>query len=66
MHNSDQITIQLPYLQDQKLFMLRWRSVEIIVHWSSAAIDNCLHHDLYLVVVFLTDWDLALSQSWAQ
>jgi len=45
MHNSDQIIVQLPYLQDHKLLTLYWRSCQYIVHSTSAAIDNYFHHD---------------------
>jgi len=66
MHNSEQITVQLPYLQDHKSLRLCWRPFQCIVHSTSGAIDNCFHHDLNILVVFLTDWDSALWQSWAQ
>ena len=66
MHNSNQITVWLPYLQNHKLLTLCWRWFECIVHSTSAAIDNGFHHDVNFLVVFLTDWDFALWQSWAQ
>ena len=46
MHNSDQITVQLQYVQDQKLLTLHSHSFECIVHSTSGAIDNCFYHDL--------------------
>jgi len=66
MHNSDQMTVQLPFLQDHKSLMLRWRSLRYIVHSISAAIDNCFYHDLNLLVIFLSVWDSALWQSRVQ
>jgi len=37
MHNSEQISAQIPYLQDRKLLMLRWHSIEapLMLHWHS-------------------------------
>jgi len=58
---SNQITIHLPYLQDQKLLMLQWRAFYSTVHSTSAAIDNCFHIDFNSLTVFLPDWD---SRSW--
>jgi len=66
INNSDQITVYLAYLQNHKLLRLRWPSSQSIVHWISAAIDNSVHPNLNLVVVFRTDWDSARWQSQAQ
>jgi len=63
MHNSDLITVQLPYLQDHKLLTLHWRSFQCIAHSTSIAIDNCFHHDLNWLIFFLSDRDSALWQS---
>jgi len=63
MHNNDQVTSELPYLQDQKSLTLRWRSFWFIVHSTSAAIHNCFHPDLTVPVGFLLDWDSPLWQS---
>jgi len=65
-HNSDQITVQLPYLQNRKSLTLRWRSLEYIAHSSSAAFKNSFNYDLNLLVVFLTDCDSTLWQSQMQ
>jgi len=56
MHNSNQITVLLPYLQDQKSLTLHWQSFKCIVNSTSAAIDNCFHNNLTLLAIFLTDW----------
>jgi len=37
-----------------------------IVHSTSVAMHDCFHHDLNSLFVFLSDWDSALWQSWAQ
>jgi len=66
MHNSNQITVYLLYLQNHKSLKHCWRSFQCFVHSTSAAIDNSFHHDLNLMVVYLTDWDMALWQSQAQ
>jgi len=66
IHHSDQIVVQLLYLHDHKSLTLRWRSFWSIAHSTSAAIDNGFHHDLNILVVFLSDRDLALWQSRAQ
>jgi len=66
MHNSDRITVKLPYLQNHKLLTLHWHSFQSIVQSTSAAIDNSFHHDLNQLVVILTDWELALWQSQVQ
>ena len=66
MHNSDQITVELPYIQNHKSLILRWPSFQWIVHSTSAAVDNSFHHDLNLLEVVLADWDLALWQRRAQ
>jgi len=63
MHKNDQVTGELPYLQDHESLTLRWRWFECIAHSTSAAVDNCFHPDLTLLVVFLHDWDSALWQS---
>jgi len=60
IHNSDQITVQLPYLQDHKSLMLCWRLFWCIAYSTSCAIDNCFHHDLNVLAVFLMDWVSAL------
>jgi len=46
MHNNDQVSGELPYLQDHKSLTLRWRSLKRILHSTSAAVDNCIHPDL--------------------
>jgi len=66
MHNSDQITFQLSYFQDQKLLMLYWYSIKCIVHYKTAAIDNCIYNELNLLIAILTDSDSAVWQSRAQ
>jgi hypothetical protein len=66
MPNSDQSTVELPYLHNHESWMLRWCSFYCIVHSTSAAIVSSFHHDLNLLVVFLPDWDLALGQSRVQ
>jgi len=66
MHNSNRITVWLPYLQHHKSLTLRWPSFWCIVHSTSAAIDNSFYHDLNLLVFILRDWDLALWRSQAQ
>jgi len=66
MHNHIQITVQSPYLQDYTSLTQHRRSIWGIVHSTSAAINNCFHHDLNLLIVFLADWESALWQSWAQ
>ena len=63
MNNNDQVTGELPYLQDHKLLMLWWCSFQCIVHSTSAAVNNCFHHDPTALVVFLCNWDSALWQS---
>jgi len=63
MHNNDQVTGELPYLQDHKLLTLHWHSFQWIVHSTSAAVDNCLHPDLTLSVLFRPHWNSALWQS---
>jgi len=65
MHNNDQVTCELPYLQDHKSLMLGWRSFWCIVHSTSAAVDNCFHPHLTVLVGFLLDWDSTLWQIWA-
>jgi len=55
MPNSNHITIQFAYLQDQKSLTLHQRSFPFIVHSTSAAIDNYIHNDLNVLVAFLTD-----------
>jgi len=66
MHNSEQLTFYLPYLQDQKSWTLCWHSVYCIIHLKCAAIDNCIHNHIKFLIFFLTDWDLALSHSQAK
>ena len=66
MYNSDQITNQLWYLQDQKLLMLHWHSFYCIDLSISAAINNSFHNDLNLKVAMLSDWELAQRQSQSQ
>jgi len=63
MHHSAQIVGQLPNLQNHASLTLCRGSGWCIVHSTSAAIDNCFHYDLNILVVFLADWDLALWQS---
>ena len=63
IHNIDQVTGELLYLQDHKSLTLRWRSFQCIVHSSSAAVHNCFHPDLTVPVGFLLDWDSTLWQS---
>jgi len=63
MNNSDHVTRELPYLQDHKSFTHRWPTFHCIVHSTSAAVNNRFHHDLTLLVVFLSDCDSALRQS---
>jgi len=63
MHNNDQGTSELPYLQDHKLLTLHWCSFYCIIHLTSAAIHNCFHLDLTVPVGFLLDWDWTLWQS---
>jgi len=46
--------------------MLCWRSFQSIVHSIYAAINNCFHQDLNLLVVLLLDRDSSLWQSRAQ
>jgi len=58
--------LQLPYLQDQKLFMLHWHSFQCMVHSISATIESCFHDDFHSIVVFLADSDWALWQSHVQ
>jgi len=65
MHNSDQIT-EINILTKLQIVDAPLTLIELIVHSTSAAIDNSFHHDLKVLVVFLTDWDLALWQSGAQ
>jgi len=65
MHNIDQVTGALRFLQDHKSLTLRWPSFQCIVHSSSAAVHNCFHPDLTVPVGFLLDWDSTLWQSWA-
>ena len=66
MLNRNQITIQLPYLQDQKLLTLHWHSFWCIVHSTPPAIDNCFHNVFILLVVCPPDWHSAMWQSRAQ
>jgi len=66
MHDSEQITFQLRYLQDQKILTLRWCSFQCIVHSLFAAIDNSIHNYANILVAFPTDLDSALGQSLAQ
>ena len=66
MHYSDQITIQLTYLQNLKSLTLQWHSFQWPVHSTSAAINNSFHEALNLLAVFLTDSDWALWPSRAQ
>ena len=66
MNNSDQITFQWLYLQDQTLLMLHWRSFKYIVHSKSAAFDNSIFNYLNLLVATLPDWELSLWQRSAQ
>jgi len=65
MRNSDQITGQLPYLQDQKSLSLRWCSFKYIVHSKPAAINNWIDNCLNLLAAFLPDGDSALWEHWA-
>jgi len=65
-NNSDQITVWLPYLHIHKSLTLSWHWFWWIVHSIYAAIDNSFHYILNFLVVFLTDWDLALWESRAQ
>jgi len=65
MHNSDQITLQLPYLQFNKSWILCWPWLWYISLSPSIAIDNCIHNFLNLSVAFLTEWDSAHWKSWA-
>jgi len=70
MYNSNQITVQLSYLQDPKLLTHHWHSIDAplpsiwcTVYSSSAPINNYFHDDLILLVVFQIDWDINLWQS---
>jgi len=63
MRKDDQVTGELPQLQNHKVLTLCWHSCGCIVHSTSAAVDYCIHADLTLLVVFLHDWDSALWQS---
>jgi len=63
MHNIDQVTGELLYLQHHKSLTLRWCSFQWIVHSSSAAAHNCFHPDLTVPVGFLLDWDSILWES---
>jgi len=62
-NNNDQVTGELAYLQDHKSLTLRSRSFEHIVHSASAAVNHSFHHDLTLLVAFLSDSDSAQWQS---
>jgi len=66
MNNSDLITVELLYLQDQKSLTLCCRSFQSIVHSIYAAIGNCYPCDLSISVVFPSDRDSSLWQSRAQ
>jgi hypothetical protein len=55
IHNRGRISIQLPYLQNQKLLTLHSRSCYCIVHWTSAAINNRFHYYSNWLVVFVAD-----------
>jgi len=52
MDNTDQITVQLLNLQEQKSLMLRWHLFHWIVHSKSVAINICIHAYLSLLVAF--------------
>ena len=65
-HNSNQVTVQLPDLQDHKLLTLPRPSFECIVHSTSAAIVNRVHHDLNFLGIILADRDSTMWQSRAQ
>jgi len=45
LHYSNQFTIQLGYLQDEKLLMVHWHWFEYIVHPKSGSIDNSIDND---------------------
>jgi len=66
VHNCDQITVWLLYIESNKTLMLCWQQLRTIVHSTSAAINNSFHGDLNIVVVILTNCDLAFWQSRAQ
>jgi len=66
MHNSNHMTVELPYLQDRKSLTLHWHSFYCIIHWQSASIDDCIHNYLTSLVAFQADWDWALWQSRAK
>jgi hypothetical protein len=55
MLNMNQIVLQFPSLQDQKLLTLSSCSFYGIVQSTSLAIDNCMNHYLDLLVVALAD-----------
>jgi len=65
MHNNDQVTSGLPYLEDLKSLTLRWRSFYCLVHLTSAAVHICFRPGLTVPVGFLLDWDSTLWQSQA-
>jgi len=55
MHNMDQITVQFPYLREQRFLTLHWRSVDAQFNVLS------FHHLLPLIVVFIMIWSYWLS-----
>jgi hypothetical protein len=63
MHNSDQITFQLPYLQDQQLLTLHLHSSQCTVHSQSDAIDGWIQNQLNIFVDILPDGNSAHCQS---
>jgi len=65
-HNSNQSSFQWPHFDDQRSVTFHGQVFAYIAHSSSAAIDNYIQHDLNSLVTFLTYWDLALWQGWAQ
>jgi len=66
MSDNNQVTGELSYLQDHKLSMLRWCSFYCIAHSTFAAINDCFHNNLNWLVVFLSDYDVALWQGQAE
>jgi hypothetical protein len=56
----------IPNVQDPKLLALCKCSFECIIHLKYAAIDNCIHQDMNLMVTILTDWDWANWKSGGQ
>jgi len=50
IHNSDLFTFQLPYLRNQELLTLHWRSFYCTVHSQSVAIDNSIRNDSSLFI----------------